>query len=409
MKKFLTDLLAKRNSEMVALRESLANSDNREERRNILESVTALEEEIKDIEAQLRSLDEPAPTQPNGASGVHARAVGANVTETSDDIYESVAYRKAFMEAMMTDKAVAVRADESTVTTDTNVSTVIPTNLVNTIIEKFEQLGKIYNLVTKTSYPVGQVIPTDGVKPVATWVSEGASSDSQKKTLGGTITFSHFKLRCEIRFSEEVSVMTLSVFETLFVKQVSEAMLRAIEGAIVDGDGSTKPKGILMETPVTGQAIEVGATDKLTYKLLCDVEGTIPEQYEATTKWVMTKKTFMSFMGMTDANGQPIARVTYGLGGAVERNLLGREVVVYTPQAGSKLGTYADTVSTDTIFAFLVDFGDYVLNTNYNLGVQSAVDWDNEDHKTKAVLACDGKMIVKDSLITLTKKTAGAD
>ena len=49
----------------------------------------------------------------------------------------------------------------------------------------------------------------------------------------------------------------------------------------------------------------------------------------------------------------------------------------------------------------MFDFADYVLNTNYDLGISHAKDWDNEDHKTKAVLACDGKVIDKTSLITL--------
>lgn len=405
MEKFLTELLEKRNAEMKSLRDSLLTSENKEERKSILDSIASLENEIKGIETQLRSLNEPAANQPANAQGLQMRTVGGQVAD-NEDVYGSVAYRKAFMKAIVSGNRVDFRADQSTTTTDTNVNTVIPTNLVNQIIEKFEQLGKLYNLVTRTSYAVGQVIPTDGVKPVATWVSEGASSDSQKKTLGGTITFSHFKLRCEIRYSEEVNTMTLSAFEALFVKQVSEAMLRAIESAIVDGDGSTKPKGILMETPNEGQALTVEASGKLTYKLLTEVEAAIPEQYEATTRWVMNKKTFMAFIGMVDSAGQPIARINYGIGGAVERTLLGREVVLYTPQTGSKLGTYSDTVTADTIFAFLADLGDYVLNTNYNLGIQNAVDWDNEDHKTKAVLACDGKMIVKDSLITLTKKKA---
>lgn len=405
MEKFLTELLEKRNAEMKSLRDSLLTSENKEERKSILDSIASLENEIKGIETQLRSLNEPAANQPANAQGLQMRTVGGQVAD-NEDVYGSVAYRKAFMKAIVSGNRVDFRADQSTTTTDTNVNTVIPTNLVNQIIEKFEQLGKLYNLVTRTSYAVGQVIPTDGVKPVATWVSEGASSDSQKKTLGGTITFSHFKLRCEIRYSEEVNTMTLSAFEALFVKQVSEAMLRAIEGAIVDGDGSTKPKGILTETPNSGQALTVEASGKLTYKLLTEVEAAIPEQYEATTRWVMNKKTFMAFIGMVDSAGQPIARINYGIGGAVERTLLGREVVLYTPQTASKLGTYSDTVTADTIFAFLADLGDYVLNTNYNLGIQNAVDWDNEDHKTKAVLACDGKMIVKDSLITLTKKKA---
>lgn len=403
LKEYLKNLLDKRNAELVKLRDALVNSNDVEERKSINETITKLDAEIRELETQINDLDLPQSEQ----RGLNLRTVGTNVTEGADeDVYSSIAYRKAFMKAILSGKPVDFRADESTATTDTNISTVIPTNLANYIMTKFEQLGVIYNLVVKTSFPVGQTIPTDGVKPVATWVNEGASSDSQKKTLGGVITFSHFKLRCEIRYTEETATMTLPMFETLFVNQVSDAMLRAIEGAIVDGNGSTQPKGILNETAPSGQAIEVGASAGLTYELLCDVEAAIPVQYEATERWVMTKKTFMEFMKMTDTNGQPIARVNYGIGGRPERTLLGREVVLYIPQTGSKLNSYADTVSADTIFAFLVDFGDYILNTNYNLGIQNAIDWDNEDHKTKAVLACDGKLIRTDSLITLTKKNS---
>ena len=405
MKNYLMKLLDKRRGELATLREALVNSDNAEERKNINESITNLDAEIRELETQINNLDLPQSEQRN----LDLRTVGTNASnDAEEDVYGSLAYRKAFMKAILTRSKVDFRADESTKTTDTGVSTVIPTNLANYILEKFEQLGVIYNLVTKTNYPVGQTIPTDSTKPVATWVGEGASSDSQKKTLGGVITFSHFKLRCEIRYTEEVNTMTLPMFEALFIKQVSEAMLRAIEGAIIDGNGTTQPQGIMALKDVipAERKIEVASDAGLTYKLLCDVEATIPVQYEATTKWCMTKKTFMSFMAMTDSNGQPIARVNYGINGRPERTLLGRDVVLYIPQPASNLGTYADSVTADTIFAFLVDFGDYVLNTNYNLGIQNAIDWDNEDHKTKAVLACDGKLIVSDSLITLTKKKA---
>lgn len=401
MKDYLKKLIQKRKDELTKLRKALVDSNNQEERTSLNDSITVVEEEIREAENQLVNLDLPAGAQ----NPMHMRSMGSNTpNDGEEDIYSSVAYRKAFMKAILTRSRVDFRDDQTTATTDTNISTVIPTNLANYILEKFESLGKIYNRVVKTSYPVGQIIPTDGVKPVATWVAEGASSDSQKKTLGGVITFSHFKLRCEIRYTEDVNTMTLPMFEALFVKQVSEAMLRAIEAAIVDGNGTSAPQGILTAGAPSTQVINVAATDKLSYKLLCDVEATIPEQYENSTVWVMTKKTFMSFMGMTDTAGQPIARVNYGIGGGTERTLLGREVILYTPQTGSKLGNYADTVTADTTFAFLCDFGEYVLNTNYNLGIQSAIDWDNEDHKTKAVLACDGKLLRNDSVITLVKK-----
>lgn len=417
MKDRLLKLLKAKQEQRNALNNQLIESNDKEERAAIGETLKALAEEIKEVEGLIADVDKPAAGgEGEGDDGqrkqfkpvaTYGQRGGANSNE--EDPYSSTEYRKAFQQYMASGK-MPEEYRASTKTTDTNVSSVIPTNLVNKILEKFEQLGVIYNLVTKTSFPVGQTIPVDGVKPTATWVAEGAGSTPQSKTLGAAITFTHFKLRCEIRYTEEVATMALPMFEALFIKQVSEAMLRAIESSIVEGNGTSQPKGILTETAPTGQALTVaaGASNKLTYKLLCDAEAAIPVQYEGTAKWCMTKKTFMQFIGMTDSAGQPIARVNYGINGKPERVLLGRDVVIYVPQAGSKLGSYEDAASSDILFAFICDFGDYVLNENYNLGISHAKDWDNEDHKTKAVLACDGKMIVKDSLVTLTKtKTSG--
>ena len=418
MKEKLMKLLKAKQEQRDALNAQMIESENKEERAAIGETLKALASEIADVEEMLAKVDEPADGA--GAAGddgqrkqfkpVATMGMRGAAKNDEEDIYSSTEYRKAFQQYLMSGK-MSEEFRATTKTSDTNISTVIPTNLANKILEKFEQLGVIYNLVTKTNFPVGQTIPVDGVKPNATWVSEGNGSTPQGKTLSGNITFTHFKLRCEIRYTEEVATMTLPMFEALFVKQVSDAMLRAIEGAIMDGDGTSKPKGILTETAPTGQALTVaaGASNKLTYKLLCDAEAAIPVQYEGTAKWCMTKKTFMQFVGMTDTAGQPIARVNYGIAGKPERTLLGRDVVLYVPQSGSKLGNYEDASTTaDILFAFICDFGDYVLNENYNLGISHAKDWDNEDHKTKAVLACDGKLIVTDSLVTLTKtKSAG--
>lgn len=399
----LKKMLAAKLEQKKNLDARMIESDSKEERAAIGETLAALAAEIKDCEELLSEMNEPAEPNDTGAASAASAGEGRKMftlaskeqrggNADEEDGTSTVQYRKAFQKYIATGKMEA-RADASTTTTDTNVSTVIPQNLVNKILEEYEMLGVIYNLVTKTSYAVGQSIPVDNVKPTATWVAEGATSDSQEKTLKALITFTHHKLRCEIRYSEEVAVMTLSAFEALFVKQVGEAMIRAIEAAIVDGDGTGKPTGILANTPDTGKAITYTSATGITYKTLCECEGAVPANKETGTKWCMTKKTFMQFIGMTDDAGQPIARVNYGISGKPERVLLGRDVVIYEPQSGSKLG--------NTVTAFMFDFADYVLNTNYDLGISHAKDWDNEDHKTKAVLACDGKVIDKTSLITL--------
>lgn len=426
MKDFLEKLIAAKKDEFKKMQERSDASTDLAEVRSIGATLKGLSAEIAEAEAQLRKLNEAeketekdAKKSDEGRKMVLAGGMESRNAETADGT-SSLEYRKAFQKYIATGKMEA-RADVTGKTTDTGVSTVIPDNLVTSILEKFEQLGVIYNMVTKTSYPVGQQIPVDGVKPTATWVGrntstpssstsgEGASSDSQNKTLGTMITFTHFKLRCEVRFTEEVMRMTLPAFEALFIKQVGEAMLRAKEFAIVEGDGYGMPTGILNNTPDAGKAITIDEDSTngtaLTYADLVACEAALPTEYEAGAKWCMTKKTFMAFVGMTDTAGQPIARVNYGIGGKPERTLLGRDVVLYVPQAGSKLKDFTSgSITADTLVAFMFDFSDYVLNTNYDLGIQHAIDWDNEDHKTKAVLACDGKVIDKGSLVTLTIK-----
>jgi len=275
-----------------------------------------------------------------------------------------------------------LRADANTLTSD--VGSVIPTHLVNQIIEKFDNVGMILPLITKTSYKAGVEIPTSSVKPVATWVSEGAGSDRQKKTTG-KITFAYYKLRCEISMSMEVGTMALSAFEAKFVENVAKAMIYAIEDAIVNGTGSGQPKGILAETPESGQAIDSAV---LSYSKLVEIESALPVEYEASAKWCMSKQTFAKVLALVDDNGQPIARVNFGIGGKPERTILGREVVI------------APYVQTGDMFIF--DFADYILNTIYDMGISKKQDWDTEDLLTKAVMSVDGKVADKGSLVTFS-------
>jgi HK97 family phage major capsid protein len=104
-------------------------------------------------------------------------------------------------------------------------------------------------------------------------------------------------------------------------------------------------------------------------------------------------------MGMTDSEGHPIARINYGLSGKPERILLGRPVIL-----NEYMSSYASTVQSDTIVAFLFNPKDYVLNTNYQMTVKKYEDNDTDDIVTKAIMLVDGKVTDKNSLVTVTKK-----
>lgn len=318
-----------------------------------------------------------------GAGSAEAR--GVNV----DDPTNTLEYRKAFMGLVAKGTPIPAELRATTLTTD--AASVIPTVIVNRIIEGLTVCGMILNEVTRTAYAAGVVVPTSAVKPVATWVSEGAGSTVQKKPTG-QVTFTHFKLRCEVAMSAEVEAMAISAFEDAFVANCVDAMIVAIEKAIIAGTGTGQPTGILTQTVPTGQTITIAdtTTHVPTYAELVEAEAALPVEYENTAKWFMTKKQFMAFVGMVDDNGQPIARVDYGIENGAVRRLLGREVIVhpYATEMGSNI-------------AAIYDFRDYVVNTVFDLGIQRQQDWDTEDYKTKAVMSLDGKPVSAASLVVM--------
>ena len=325
-------------------------------------------------------------------------SIGNNLGE---DFTNSMEYRKAFMNYVQTGTPISrefKNADASTKTSD--VGEMIPQTVLEKIVEKMEAVGMIYNLVTKTSYKGGLKIPISSVKPTASWVAEGAGSNKQKKTIG-SISFAYNKLRCAVSSSLEVETMSLAVFETTFIKNVSEAMIKAIEQAIISGTGSNQPTGILSETVATGQNVDVAKTAKVTYETLVNAEAALPLAYEGEAKWGVTKKTFMAFIGMTDDNKQPIARVNYGINGKPERTLLGRQVIL-----NDYMTSINDTLTSDTVVAFLFNPADYILNSNLNMTIKKYEDNDTDDMVTKAIMLVDGKVVDKNSLVTITKKSA---
>lgn len=385
------------------------------------EEVATLEQEVTDLQEERKGLlaaqerrkklleniaaGNPVDDNGNGAeptllrnfNGANGAGEPGNGENQNGDKYGSMAYRKAFMQYVCRGTAIPAEYRSDAISTTTDVGATIPTTVLNQIVEKLENTGMILALVTRTAYKGGVSIPVSTVKPTATWVNEGAGSDKQKKdiTKGGMITFAYHKLRCAVAVSLEVDTMAISAFETLLINNIVEAMTKALEQAIIDGNGTGKPKGILAETPADGQTIESAAPS---YSDLIKAEGALPMAYENGAVWCMSKKTFMEYVGMTDKNGQPIAKVNYGTSGKPERTLLGRTVVLC-----DYVASYSAALTKDTIFAFLFNFKDYVLNTNYSMGVKKYEDNDTDDQITKGIMLVDGKVVDKNSLVVVKK------
>lgn len=355
-------------------------------------------------QANLKALSE-APKPANGLmGGAGAVNIGGQVSgmDVTGNVYASDEYRRAFMNAMVSGKPIKM-SNSDAVTTTGDVGAVIPTTIVRRIIDKMEVTGKIWSRITKTNYTGGVTVPISSMKPTATWVAERATADAQKKTVT-TITFSAFKLICKVAMSFETTIMTLDMFEARIADNIAEAMVKALEIAAISGTGSGQPKGILKETVPNGQAINITAANAITYKDLAKAEAALPAAYENGAVWVMTKNTFINnIIGMVDGDGDPIMRELIGVNGKPSYYILGREVMIVDE---GYMPSYADSVSSDTVFAFIFNWADYVGNTNYNVTVREYIDEATDDRIKKAIMLYDGKAVDVSSLVTLTKKKA---
>ena len=342
-------------------------------------------------------LSAQSPAQFAGTQGVQLTDGGAAAPAT--DLFNTVEYRTAFMNNMVHGTPIPAKfTNTDYTTTSTTAGTIVPTTLYEKIVAKLENAGEIFARVFKTSFPTALVIPTLSVKPTAAWTDEDAGSARQKLTTD-KLQFAGYKLECKVALSLFMTTVSLEKFEAQFIDLISEAMIIAIETKIIAGNGSGCPKGILAETPVSGQALDIAAASGLTYQTILDAEAALPAAYKNAV-WLMTKKSFFAFMGITDDNGQPIARINAGLSKAQEYTLNGRHVCL----TDGYMSSYASSVTADTIFAALFDLAFYVFNEVLGIVIKRYIDEDTDNTILKAVMLADGKVIDKNSLVTLTKK-----
>ncbi|NLN48634.1 MAG: phage major capsid protein [Clostridiales bacterium] len=326
-----------------------------------------------------------------------------NGKEGLEDKYASMEYRKAFMDYVLTGKKgenLEFRSDVTTATTD--IGAVIPSTIMNRIVEKMQDYGEIWARVTKTSFPGGLKIPVSNLKPVATWVTEGNVASKQKKDVSTYISFLYYKLQCRVAVSLIAGTVSLNIFENTIVDNINEAMITALEAAVISGAGeeSGQPLGITKDTGIpVGQIIEVDDHDFCDYSKWAEIIGKMPRKHRNKCVIIMNNADWNKYIvGMLDANGQPIARVNFGLNGIQQEIFLGKPVI----PVEDYLPSYNDAEVGD-IVAVICNLEDYIINSNMQLSFKRYFDEDTDEWINKSTMICDGKLADKNGVLLLKK------
>lgn len=380
--------------------------------RRLLESedkvdLEKIEQELKNLEDEEQELRKRLDVAKGIEAGtVETRIIATTKVETPEnravpDKYDTPEYRKAFMD-YVTRGAKSDILEFRAVTGLGDIGAVIPTTILNRIVQKMEDVGRIWSRVTKTSVQGGVQIPVSTAKPVATWVSAGTMADKQKQTVSGTISFSYHKLQCRVAVELVAGTVAMPVFESTVANNVAEAMVKALDEAIISGTGVGQPLGIINDTGIpAAQVVEVLAADFSKYKTWATLMGKVPRAYRSGVVLIMNDADWNThIVGMVDNNGQPVARVTYGLDGTIQERFLGREVIP------TDLLPSIDTATAGDVVAILVRLEDYMVNSNMAITYRRYFDENTDEWISKATMIADGRLADPHGVVLIKKDDA---
>lgn len=410
----LTEMLKKAQEKRAALMQEMLETDDRETRNSINVLIQEQDDLIRSYEDLIKE-EEKRNAAANNADPVVSRAAApatpSNVTpmaqfnmnqqRNDEDPHNTLEYRSAFMKFCQTGEW-DMRADAVTVTTDS--SKVIPTTIMQEIVKELKVRGVIFNRVRKLNVQGGVEFPILSLKPTATWIGETTASDRQKTEAKTSVSFSYYGLECKVATSLLVSVTTLPIFEETIKDLIVEAMITALDNAVISGTGSGQPLGITKDTRVAStQKIGLTEIEIKTWPAWKGALAKLPLAYKAGSVIAMAAQTWEQYIdGMVDQQGQPIARVNYNITDGIPERFAGREVIQVEPDTIKDF----DSASTGDVVAVIFRPSDYAINSNMAMTVKRYFDEDKNQWVDKAIMIADGKLVDAAGVILITKAAA---
>lgn len=319
--------------------------------------------------------------------------------ENMNDKFSSQEYRMAFMDYVLRGKEIPAELRTDAITSTTDVSAIIPTTLMNKIIQDVKSYGQILSRVTQTNYKGGLEIPTSSSRPVATWTAEGSVSAKQKKQVTGKVSFLYHKLQCRVATNLEADVVSLDVFEQQIVADIKEAMTIAIETAIISGTGEGQPTGILNSNIPAGQIVEFTEAEIGSWEKWSKTFAKLPLGKRNNVALILNSVTFEGNLdGAVDEIGQPIARINYGMDGSVNYRFKGKESILV-----EGLLPAFDDAEDGEVFGIVGNLKDYYMNSNLQMTMRRYFDEDLDQWVNKATLIADGKVVSTQGFLLLKK------
>lgn len=377
-----------------------------------LENFNKTKQEIEDLDAKYEAAAqaqanyaalEGSAVVPSALQDLSEMSAGADpAPAATQDPYATPEYMNAFKNFVCSRTPIPAKfRNEASSTNSDDVGAAIPTTMMEEIIRGLEERGLIFQSLRHLNVAAGVEIPISDLKPVATWIGDGASED-QSLSANESVSFKYYGLECKISQSILTSIVTVKAFQKLFVELAVEAVFAAVEVGVFNGTGNKQMLGIFKDPRVTN-IVEMSPEEFSSFSAWKKkVFANIKKRY-GRGKFYMAEGTFQGYIdGMVDEVGQPVGRTNYGLDSAPTYGFGGKRVETTEDDV---IPPY-DTAADGEYVAAYANLKDFVFNSNMQMTVVHWTDNDNNKKKTKVLLICDGKIADPNGVILVKKVSA---
>lgn len=224
-----------------------------------------------------------------------------------DEVRETPEYRSAFLKRILGKKLTDVEERAYTSASD-SAGAVIPTQTANTLFDKMIKIAPMINEITLLRVAGNLKFAVENVRDEATQHTENATVTPAGDKLA-YVELAGYEVIKVIRISKTVQTMSINAFEGWLTDMLAEDIAVKLENYIINGTGSSEPKGIEHANAWTSgtNAIEYTNGGSPTYDNVVDMIALLPQRYHAGAKFLCNSKfLYGKLMKIKDDSKQPI-------------------------------------------------------------------------------------------------------
>jgi HK97 family phage major capsid protein len=273
----------------------------------------------------------------------------------------------------------------------------VPDEFEHALVEALQEENIMRGLVHVIKTSSGdRKIPLVTTKGSAFWVEEEAAI-SESDDAFGQITLSAHKVGSMIRISEELLNDSAFDLATYITREFARRVGAAEEEAILTGDGSHKPTGLLHASLGAEPGVTAAALAAITADELIDLQHSLKAGYRRRASYIMNDATVKLLRKLKDGNGQYLWQPGLLLG--QPDTLLNQKVLTSNymplPAAGNAAILYGDFS-----YYWLADREGHSLQRLNELYAAT------DQVGFKITQRVDGRLILREAVKTLTLKAS---